>query len=107
MAQTGCVFDAEPVPRTPEQVMASPGPGGKDAPRALRRWYTVGIAADRAETIRAVFEEAGRRDPRHDRTWVALVDGDNHQIEMIRAQAAARGIGLVIVIDFIHVLEYL
>jgi hypothetical protein len=110
MAQTGCVFDVAPVPRTPEQVLASRGaraPGSKDAPRALRRWYTAGIAADRAETIRAVFDEAERRDPRHERTWVALVDGDSHQIEMIRAQAAARGTGLVIVIDFIHVLEYL
>ena len=109
MAQTGCVFDAEPVPRTPEQVMASKAraPGSKDAPRALRRWYTVGIAGDRAETIRAIFDEAERRDPRHERTRVALIDGDNHQIEMISAQAAARGIDLVILIDFIHVLEYL
>jgi hypothetical protein len=105
MAQAGCVFDVAPVPRTPEQVMASDP--GKQAPRALRRWYTVDIAADRAGTIRAVFDEAERRDPRHERTWVALVDGDNHQIEMIRAQAAARGITITIVIDFIHVLEYL
>jgi hypothetical protein len=105
MAQLGCVFDVAPVPRIPEQVMAS-GPG-KQAPRALRRWYTAGIAADRAGTIRAIFDQAERRDPRHGRTWVALIDGDNHQIEMIRAQAAARGIDLVILIDFIHVLEYL
>ena len=105
MAQLGCVFDVAPAGRTPEQVMASGG--GKQAPRALRRWYAVDIAADRAGTIRAVFDEAGRRDPRHERTWVALIDGDNHQIEMIRAQAAARGADLVILIDFIHVLEYL
>jgi hypothetical protein len=108
MAQTGCVFDVAPVPRTPEQVMASaPAGGTKDAPRALRRWYTAGIAADRAETIAAVFDEAERRDPRHERTWVALVDGDNHQIEMIRGQAAQRGVTITIVIDLIHVLEYL
>jgi hypothetical protein len=106
MAQTGCVFDVAPVPRTPEQVMASRA-GGKDAPRALRRWYTVDIAADRAETIAAVFGEAGRRDPGHARTWVALVDGDNHQIELIRAEAARRGVTITIVIDFMHVLEYL
>ena len=105
MAQLGCVFDAAPVRRIPEQVMASGG--GKQAPRALRRWYTVDIAADRAGTIRAVFDEAGRRDPRHERTWVALVDGDNHQISLIRDQAAARGVDLVILIDFIPVLEYL
>jgi len=35
MAQLGCVFDAAPVRRTPEQVLASGG--GKQAPRALRR----------------------------------------------------------------------
>jgi hypothetical protein len=105
MAQTGCVFDVSPVPRTPEQVMA-PGPG-KQAPRALRRWYTVDIAADRAGTIRAIFDEAERRDPHHERTWAVLIDGGNHQIEMIRAQAARRGAAITILIDFIHVLEYL
>jgi hypothetical protein len=104
MAQAGCVFDVAPVPRTPEQVMASRA-GGKDAPRALRRWYTVDIAADRGQTIRAVFDEAERRDPGHARTWVALTDGDNHQIELIRAEAARRGVTLTIVIDLIHVLE--
>ena len=41
------------------------------------------------------------------RTWIALVDGDNHQLGLIQAQAAARGITLAILIDFIHVLEYL
>ncbi len=106
MAQIGCVFDVAPVPRTPEQVMASRA-GGKKAPRALRRWYAIDIAADRAETIRAVFDEAGRRDPGRTRTWIVLTDGDNHQIEMIRAQAAARGITITILIDFIHVIEYL
>jgi hypothetical protein len=109
MAQTGCVFDVIPPdqPRTPEQVMASGASGRKRAPRTLRRWYTVDIAADRAETIRAVFGEAERRDPGHARTWIALVDGDNHQIALIQDQAARRGVAVTIVIDFIHVLEYL
>jgi hypothetical protein len=107
MAQTGCVFDISPVPRTPEQVMASGAGGGRKAPRSLRRWYTIDIAADRAETTGAIFDEAERRDPRHERPWVALVDGDNHQISLIQGQAADRGIDLVILIDFIHVQEYL
>jgi hypothetical protein len=73
MAQTGCVFDvaAPDEPRTPEQVMASRAGGGKQPPRALRRWYTVDIAADRAYTAGVVFDEAGRRDPGHARTWIA------------------------------------
>jgi hypothetical protein len=104
MAQTGCVFDISPAPRTPEQVIAG---GGPKPPRSLRRWYTIDIAADRAETTGAIFDEAERRDPGHLRQWIALVDGDNHQISLIQAQAAARGIDLVILIDFIHVQEYL
>ena len=105
MAQLGCVFDVDPVPRAAEQVMAG-GPG-KKAPRALRRWYAADIAAGRGQVIRAVFDEAGRRDPGRARTWIVLVDGDNHQLEMIRSQAAKRGITITVLIDFIHVLEYL
>ena len=105
MAQLGSVFDVDPAPRTPEQVMAG-GPG-KKAPRALRRWYAADIAAGRGQVISAVLDEAGRRDPGRARTWIVLVDGDNHQLEMIRAQAARRGITITVLIDFIHVLEYL
>jgi len=108
MAQLGCVFDVKAVPRSPQQVMArTPAGGTKDVPRALRRWYAVDIAAGRGQTIRAIFDEAGRRDPGHARTWIVLVDGDSHQIEMIRAEAAGRGVTITILIDFIHVLEYL
>jgi len=109
MAETGCVFDVLPPeqPRTPEQVMC-PGPGrAKDRPRAVNRWYACDITAGRDLTIGKISEEAERRDPGHARTWIALVDGDNHQIEVIRAEAARRGITITIVIDFIHVLEYL
>ena len=36
--------------------------------------------------------EAQRRDPTHQRTWVALVDGARHQIDCIQAEAQARKI---------------
>jgi hypothetical protein len=111
MAETGAVFDVA-VPggpaRTPEQVMRPEGgTGGKKPPRAQNRWYTCDITAGRDVTIGKVFAEADRRDPGHARTWIALVDGDIYQLGLIQAQAAARGITLAIVIDFIHVLEYL
>ena len=109
MAGTGCVFDvAVPEqPRTPEQVMR-PDPGtARDRPRAVNRWYACDITAGRDVTIGKISGEAGRRDPDHLRTWIALVDGDIHQLGLIQAAAAARGITLAILIDFIHVLEYL
>jgi hypothetical protein len=110
MAETGAVFDvAVPdEPRTPEQVMGpDPGPARQDRPRAENRWYACDITAGRDVTIGKIFDEADRRDPGHARTWIALVDGDNYQLGLIQARAAARGITLAIVIDFIHVLEYL
>ena len=115
MAETGCVFDvAVPEPerdgpaRTPEQVMR-PDPGDEPParPHAVNRWYTCDITAGRDVTIGKVFDEAERRDPGHARTWIALVDGDVHQLGLIQAAAAARGITLTILVDFIHVLEYL
>ena len=72
MAQLGCVFDAGPVPRTPEQVMA-PGPGNQ-APRALRRWYAADIAAARRDDPRDLRRGRAAR-PGHARTWIVLVDG--------------------------------
>ena len=112
MAETGCVFDVQPPDpagpaRTAEQIMR-PAPGsGKNAPRAVNRWYTTDITAGRDVTIGKVFDEAGRRDPDHRRTWIALVDGDIYQLGLIQDQAARRGVTLVILVDFIHVLEYL
>jgi hypothetical protein len=111
MAETGAVFDVA-VPdgpaRTPEQVMRPEGgTGGKKPPRAQNRWYACDITAGRDVTIGKIFDQADRRDPDHLRTWIALADGDNYQLGLFQAAAAARGVTLAIVIDFIHVLEYL
>ncbi len=54
-----------------------------------------------------MFDEAERRDPDHHRVWVALVDGANHQLDRIRAEATARNINVRILIDFVQVIEYL
>jgi hypothetical protein len=54
-----------------------------------------------------VFDQAEARDPTQRRCWVVLVDGDRHQLERITEQATRRHVAVHIVIDFIHVLEYL
>ena len=58
------------------------------------------------QVIAEAFDQAESRDPDHRRTWVALVDGNNHQIERISAEAQARGLCVPIVIDVVHVTEY-
>jgi hypothetical protein len=57
--------------------------------------------------IHSAFEEATRRDPQHQREWVVLVDGSLQQLEAMKAAAKKNKVSLTIVLDFIHVLEYL
>jgi len=108
MAEVGAVYDLTPVRRGPADVLASKG--GADAapaPRARAKWVTASVAEDAAEVIGRVFDEAERRDPEHKRRWVALVDGNRHQIDRIQAEAEQRKVKVAIVVDLIHVLEYL
>ena len=121
MAELACVYDAVPVPRTPEDVISTPAqkrrkkkaqataPKKKGKPRepqARGKWLTASVTDDIPAVIAAAFGEAERRDPGHQRKWVVLIDGNNTQIEAVTAGAASRGVTVTIVIDFIHVLEY-
>jgi len=85
MAEVGSVYDARPVPRTPDDVLASAHDGGnvaRPAPRARNKWLMASVVEDAAAVVSQVFNEAKRRDPDHRRTWIALVDGNNHQIDL-------------------------
>jgi hypothetical protein len=109
LAEVGAVYDLTPAPRTAGEVMA---PHHEDeppaaVPTAKQKWVTASVVNDAAEVLNGVFDEAERRDPKHERTWVALVDGNNHQIDRVKAESATRGVEVAVVIDFIHVLEYL
>ena len=93
-----------PRPRCPEDMM---GHCQGAAPVARAKWLTASVTDDIAEVIKTLFDETDRRDPGHRRTWVALVDGARHQISCIKAEAKARDVNVTIVVDFIHVLEYI
>lgn len=58
------------------------------------------------EVITAAFVEAQRRDPLHERRWVALVDGSDQQLRTLRNVARRLEAEITIVLDFIHVSEY-
>ncbi len=109
MAEVGAVYDVTPVPRSPRDVMASKAgeEHPPEAPKAKNKWLTASVVDDAAEVVGRLFDEAERRDPGHQRRWVALVDGNNHQIDRIGAEANTRGIDVTIVVDLVHVLEYL
>jgi hypothetical protein len=112
MAALVTVYDAGPAKRRPHDVIAPPGGRHGDrplrpGPKALAKWLAGSVRKDPAEVIAAAFDEAEARDPGHLRTWVVLVDGAEHQLNLIRAEAGRRGAEIHIVIDLIHVLEYI
>ena len=104
MATLACVYDAEPARRRPHDVIAPPGGRHgyrtpRPRPRARAKWLTGSVEHDPAEVIAAAaFNQAEARDPGRRRTWVVLVDGAGHQLDLIRAEAARRGVTVHIVL---------
>ena len=107
MAEVGAVYDLAPAARTAADVLATGGGGETKRPRAKAKWVTASVSDDAAEVIAQVFDEAERRDPLQQRQWIVLVDGNRHQIDCIRTEADRRHLHVIIVCDFVHVLEYL
>lgn len=110
MAEVGAVYDATPTPRTPADILPITDTQRRaaiKAPGATNKWLLASVVDDAATVVGQIFDEAHRRDPDHVRPWIALVDGNNHQIDRIHAEANARNVQVPILIDFVHVLEYL
>jgi len=109
MAEVGAIYDITPLSRTPADILPADDTeraAATPAAAAKNKWLTASVLADAATVVGRLFDEAERRDREHARDWVALVDGNNHQIDRIKAEAKARGAPVTIVVDFIHVLEY-
>jgi hypothetical protein len=109
MATVAAVYTIEPFVRTPEDLM-----GEEDSPRAgpspprpeqKRIWAKLEKRPE--EVIEEAFEEALLRDSAQEKTWVALVDGAKSQIRTLGRLAKKKGVDLIIIVDIIHVSEYL
>jgi len=110
IAEVGAVYDATPTPRTPADILPATDTERRAAapgPTAHNKGLLASVVDDAATVVAQIFEEADRRDPGHTRSWIALVDGNNHQIHRIHTEARAHHMTVPIIIDFVHVLEYL
>lgn len=110
LAELGAVYDATPAARSPDDIMATGGEQHTErapGPAIDNKWLTASIEVDAAGVVAQIFDEAERRDPAHARTWIALVDGNNHQINRITTEARQHQVTVTILIDFVHVIEYL
>jgi len=110
MAEVCAVYEIQPAVRTAADILPADQDeraAAKPAPKAKNKWLSASVTDDASTIVAEMFTEADRRDPDHQRTWVALVDGNNHQIDRITKEARKRKLKVTIVVDLIHVLEYL
>lgn len=111
MAQVAAVYTISPHVRTAEEIAGSLIPTKekeqKKNPRPENKRVWASIERESDQVVEEIFKEARARDPRHEKQWVGLVDGNPKQLQLLKEQAAAYGVTLIIILDFIHVLEYL
>lgn len=106
MATVASVYSVARFERQPEDIIGDQrDPPARPVISNKRVW--ADIRQDAKTVIGSAFEEALRRDPKHQREWVMLVDGEKHQLDYIKAEVKKVGIEkTTIVLDFVHVLEY-
>ncbi len=110
MAQVASVYSIAPFPRRPQDILhwlrdAKEVDTKRPRPTDKRVWASV--EKNSRAVIREAFAEARRRDPEQRRRWVVLVDGEPTQLRAIKAEAKRASVKITILVDIIHVLEYL
>lgn len=107
MAQVASVYSIDRHVRTPEQVAGTASRPDESPPRPVDKRVWASVEKDQDVVIAGMFHEAKARDPDYEKEWVVLVDGQCSQRDRIKAQAKKDGVLITMIIDIIHVIEYL
>lgn len=109
IAQVCAVYTVEPWQRTAADVVHGLRDDNteKKRPRPRDKRVFASVEKHPRKVIRQMFEEALHRDPGRTRRWVVLVDGDPKQLKAVKAEAKRAGVEVTIILDIVHVLEYL
>jgi hypothetical protein len=112
MATVAAVYTVGPNYRTPEDILSDLAPvrlveSEQERPRPQDKRVWASLIKTPEMVLREAFEEGLRRDPLKVQPWVALSDGNKKQLKLFRDLAQEYDIQLTIILDIIHVLEYL
>lgn len=113
MATVATVYTVAPFVRQPEDIVRglaprnerAPIPSPEPKPEHKRVWASLEKHTE--AVLEEAFREARTRDPERVKSWVALVDGNRTQIEIFKDLAELHDIKLTIIVDVMHVAEYL
>ncbi|NOR66280.1 MAG: ISKra4 family transposase [Woeseiaceae bacterium] len=109
MATVATVYTVAPFVRTPEDVIAEADCtfSRKPRPRPEQKRVWASLEKEPDQVIAEALAEAFHRDPADEKTRVALVDGNEPQIRYLKRMAKKKGHDLTIIVDIVHVIEYL
>ena len=109
MAQVASVYTVQPHIRTPESVMQTNNEESNVhqlRPRLRNKRVWASVERESIKVIEEAFQEALQRDPEQKRQWIILVDGHPHQKKQIKRTMKKFNVQATIVMDFVHVTEY-
>jgi hypothetical protein len=104
MATVAAVYSIQAQARTPEMVMGLSLK--EDRPRARNKRVWASVEREPEQVIGEMFEEALRRDPQMRRPWAVLLDGAEKQLDLVIEFIFRYRPEVILILDFIHVLEY-
>ncbi|MCP4544723.1 MAG: ISKra4 family transposase [Chloroflexi bacterium] len=109
MATVAAVYTIMPFVRTPEALVSDTCSTDRAPPRPRPEQKRVWASMEKTpeQVIKEMFQEASYRDPADEKIWIALVDGNKSQISILKRLAKKSGVDLTIIVDLMHVIEYL
>jgi hypothetical protein len=106
MAAVATVYDVEKHVRSGQSIMGLDEKSVKPRARNKRVWASV--EREHHTVTEEAFLEALHRDPERKRPWAVLVDGQPQQIKNIKTSIKRYQVAeTVLILDVIHVIEYL
>jgi hypothetical protein len=108
MTSVAAIYTVERFVRTPEEILPLPKERREKPTRRQPEHKRLWTSPDNSPeaVITAMIDEAEHRDPKGEKRWVALVDGNRTQIDSLHKLADERKLDLIIIVDFIHVALY-
>ena len=112
MSTVAAVYSVAPHVRTPQQMLAvlardEQAEPRRQRPRPQHKRVWASLEHEPRQVLEEAFREALQRDPHRTRRWVAVVDGNQRQLDILEDLAERHNVQLTIVLDIFHVLEYL
>lgn len=108
MATVASVYSIERQVRTAEAIMKLQNRPKQVAPKPTNKRVWASLAREPRIVVDEMFQEALQRDPGRKRQWATLIDGSLSQLQNVQDCIERYDLaGTILILDFIHVLEYL